>query len=71
MSDLRLKQLPDRNPVKLTITISPDLNRALADYATAYEAAYGQAEPVSELVPAMLAGFLETDRAFIRSRRKH
>jgi hypothetical protein len=69
MADLRLRKLPDRTAVKLTISVSPDLNRALADYASAYEQTYGQAEPVTELIPAMLESFLESDRAFARRRR--
>lgn len=70
MADLRLAKLPDRTPVKLTILVSPDLNRALADYAAAYEAAYGQAEAVTDLIPAMLASFLDSDRGFARQRRR-
>ena len=55
--------------MKITVVISPELNRALGDYAEAYEAAYGQAEPVAELIPAMLSAFLESDREFARARR--
>jgi hypothetical protein len=70
MAELRLAKLPDRTPVKLTISIPPDLNRMLNEYAAAYEQAYGEAEPVSELIPAMLASFLESDRGFARQRRR-
>ena len=69
MSSIKLQRLPDRNPVKLTIALSPELNRALGDYAVAYEATYGRAEAVAELIPAMLAAFLESDRGFVRARR--
>ncbi len=69
MPSIKLRRLPDRNPVKVTIALSPELNRALGDYAEAYEAAYGQAEPVAELIPAMHAAFLESDREFARARR--
>jgi hypothetical protein len=68
MADLKLSKLPDRTPVKLSITITPDLQAALQQYAMAYFAAYGVEEPVAELVPAMLAAFLESDRGFMRSR---
>ena len=68
MPDLKLAQLPDRTPIKLAITITPDLHRALQEYAALYASAYGREEPVAELVPAMLAAFLEGDRAFARSR---
>lgn len=70
MADLKLPRLPDRTPVKLTISIAPDLHRALNDYAAAYETAYGQREAVADLVPAMLASFLESDRGFAKRRRE-
>ena len=70
MADLKLPRLPDRTPVKITIHLQPDLLRALNQYAEAYRETYGEAEPVAELVPAMLASFLESDRAFVQRRRK-
>ncbi|WP_174292811.1 DUF2274 domain-containing protein [Sphingomonas bacterium] len=70
MADLKLPQLPDRTPVKLIVTISPDLHHALIAYAALYAQTYGREEHITELVPAMLAGFLESDRAFLRSRAK-
>jgi hypothetical protein len=69
MSALRLGRLPDRAPVKITIAVPPDLHQALADYADLYRETYGQQEPVQELIPAMLASFLEGDKAFARRRR--
>lgn len=68
MPELKLPKLPDRTPVKLTITVGPDLSRALADYAEMYAAQYGQREAVVDLVPAMITAFLESDRAFLRAR---
>ncbi len=70
MADLKLARLPDRTPVKLTISVPPDLHSALIDYAALYAEAYGREEPVIELIPAMLTSFLESDRAFMRSRAK-
>ncbi|QNQ09640.1 DUF2274 domain-containing protein [Sphingomonas alpina] len=69
MVDLKLARLPDRNPVKLTILVTPDLHQALADYAALYAETYAREEPVTELIPTMLASFLESDRAFTRARR--
>jgi hypothetical protein len=66
---LKLPKLPDRVPVKITISLTPELNQALADYAALYVETYGQPEPVAELIPAMLVGFLESDRAFSRARQ--
>jgi hypothetical protein len=69
MGGLRLARLPDRTPVKITIAVPPDLHQALADYAELYRETYGQEEPVQDLIPAMLASFLEGDKAFARRRR--
>jgi hypothetical protein len=68
MADIKLAQLPDRTPVKLSFSATPDLQQALAEYAALYNRTYGRDEPVSELIPAMLAAFLESDRAFVRAR---
>ena len=69
MAELKLRKLPDRTPVKLTISISPDLHQALGEYTRIYSEAYGEAEPVQELIPAMLASFLDSDRAFAKARQ--
>ena len=67
MGDLKLGKLPDRTPVKLTITIAPSLNRALQAYAELYRETYGQAEPVVELIPYMLESFLASDRNYAKA----
>ncbi len=68
MADIKLPQLPDRTPMKLTISVMPDLHQALTDYAAFYAKSYGRDEPVAELIPAMLGAFLESDRGFVRNR---
>ncbi|RHW18166.1 DUF2274 domain-containing protein [Sphingomonas gilva] len=69
MSELKLPRLPDRKPVKLTIAVLPELHQALLDYAGVYAEVYGEEESVSELIPAMLAGFLASDRVFAKARK--
>ena len=66
---LKLARIPDRTPVKLTIALAPELNQALADYAELYRETYGEAQPVQDLIPAMLASFLDGDKTFARRRR--
>lgn len=66
---LKLRKIPDTTPVKLAILLPPELNEALNAYAAAYQDAYGASVPVAELVPAMLAAFVEGDRDFCRGRR--
>lgn len=68
MAELKLGKLPDRTPVKLTISVLPELHQALADYAALYASTYGREEPIAELIPAMLSAFLESDRSFVRER---
>ena len=66
MTECKLPQLPDRTPVKLTISVVPDQHRRLMDYAAFYRETYGREEAVSDLIPAMLMAFIEADRAFLR-----
>jgi hypothetical protein len=71
MSELKLGKLPDRTPpVKITITVSPDLNQALREYAAIYRETYGKAEAVTDLIPLMLGAFLESDRGFAKARKE-
>jgi len=69
MAELKLAKLPDRVPVRISISVSPDLNLALNDYACVYEEAYGKAETASDLIPAMLETFLSSDKTFARMRK--
>jgi hypothetical protein len=64
MAGLKLAKLPDRTPVKITIAVPPELNQSLSQYAELYTQAYGEIELVQNLIPAMLASFLQSDRAF-------
>ncbi|PQA89667.1 DUF2274 domain-containing protein [Hyphococcus luteus] len=66
---LRIDKLPDRTPVKLTISVDPDLAAALADYAAIYRQTYGEEEKPETLIPAMLENFLGADAGFKRARK--
>jgi|SRR5579871_1394247 len=67
MPELKLAKLPDRSPVKITITVRPELNTALRSYAESYREAYGEEETVAELIPYMLQSFLDSDRNFVKA----
>ncbi|MCF3947816.1 DUF2274 domain-containing protein [Acidiphilium iwatense] len=69
MTELKLAKLPDRTPVKITITVSPELNQALRQYAEIYRATYGAAESVADLIPFMLGAFLDSDKGFAKARK--
>ena len=66
---LRIGQLPDRTPVKLTVSVDPDLASALTEYAAIYAETYGAEEKPETLVPAMLEMFLSSDAGFKRARK--
>lgn len=69
MPELKLSKLPDRTPVRITVSITPDLHAALTAYADAYQVAYGSAESIAELIPYMLAAFIDGDNGFRKARR--
>ena len=66
MAGLKLGKLPERTPVKLTSSLMPDLHQQLLAYVALYTEHYGSEEPLTELIPAMLTSFLESDREFQR-----
>ena len=69
MPDLKLPKLPDRTPLKLSLTILPELHQRLTAYAALDAETYQVEEPLSELIPAMLAAFLDSDRGAAQRRR--
>jgi hypothetical protein len=64
MAELKLAKLPDRTPVKITVSVPPELNKALQTYASVYKETYGQAESVPDLIPFILEDYLRSDRRF-------
>ncbi|WP_083276942.1 DUF2274 domain-containing protein [Sphingobium phenoxybenzoativorans] len=66
---IKLPKLPERTPVRITISINPDLHLALQRYADFYASAYGQNEAVADLIPPILDHFIASDRSFSRGRR--
>ncbi|MEM9054632.1 MAG: DUF2274 domain-containing protein [Pseudomonadota bacterium] len=66
---LRLQQLPDRTPVRLSLSVEPALAAKLHDYAEIYRETYGTKEKPESLIPAMLETFLSGDSGFKRARR--
>lgn len=69
MPEIKLTRLPERAPVKLAITVSPELAADLAFYADLYRKRYDREEPITELIPAMLESFLASDRGFTSARK--
>lgn len=68
MPELKLAKIPDRTPIKLTVSLPPELHLLLSDYVAIYREAYGQEEALCDLVPFMLKAFLDSDRSFAKAR---
>ena len=68
MTELKLARLPDRTPVRVAISVPPDLQKALADYAAIYQQTYGEEQAIADLISHMLSAFLASDRGFAKAR---
>jgi hypothetical protein len=70
MTGLKLGQLPDRVPVKIAITVQPELKKGPDDYAVLYARTYGNEEQIAELIPYMLEAFPKADSGFRKGRKE-
>lgn len=66
---LRIAKLPNLTPVKLNVSLEPEVHQMLEDYARIYRENYGETVKPADLVPSMIAGFLSTDNGFKRARK--
>ena len=66
---LKLSKLPKRTPVKMNIVLNPETHEAMIDYARIYEKTYGSKENIEELIPYIIASFLDNDHVFKRARK--
>lgn len=70
MTRLKLTDLADEKPVRLTLELPARLHRDLAAYALAVNGGDPKGAPtVERLVPPMLERFIATDRGFAKGRR--
>ena len=70
MTRLKLADLADEKPVRLTIDMSARLHRELVAYAIALNDgdAKGASAP-EKLIPPMIDRFIATDRSYAKARR--
>ena len=70
MMKLRIAELTEDKPLKITVELPANIHRDLVAYAEILAAQSGQSisEP-NKLIPLMPARFMATDRAFVRSRK--
>jgi hypothetical protein len=69
MTRLKLSDIADEKPVRLTIEISARLHRELVAYGTVINDGEAQgAPPPARLIPPMIERFIATDRGYARAR---
>jgi hypothetical protein len=68
MAKLRLGSLPDDRPVRITITMSAELQGRLLAYADAWAAETGRTIELPKIIPAIVEQFIRSDRAFARKK---
>lgn len=69
MSKLKLSELQDDTPVKLTIELPGQVHRDLIAYGQALGSQGGRTIEPSKLIVPMISRFMSTDRAFTRVKR--
>lgn len=70
MTKLKLSNIRDDKPVKLTVELPADVHRDLTAYADILSRETQQSlEPVKLIAP-MLARFMATDRGFAKARKE-
>lgn len=70
MTRLKLEDLADEKPVRLTVEMSARLHRELLAYATALNGGDIKGAPTPErLIPPMIKRFIATDRSYAKARR--
>lgn len=66
---LKIGAIPERKPVRITLSLPPDLHAALIDYAAIHAAEFGRKASVNDLAILMIERLLNSDAAFRRARK--
>jgi hypothetical protein len=70
MTRLKLEDLADEKPVRLTVEVSARLHRVLLAYAAVLNGGDAKGAPTPErLIPPMIDRFIASDRSFAKARR--
>lgn len=70
MTRLKLADLADEKPVRVTVELSARLHRDLLAYAVAINGGDAKGAPsIERIVPPMIERFIATDREFAKARK--
>ncbi|PHZ85110.1 DUF2274 domain-containing protein [Paremcibacter congregatus] len=64
MHKLKLGPLPNRTPVKLTVSLPAEIFELLTDYARVFEQTYGAKESCENLIPYIVEAYIKGDSSF-------
>lgn len=70
MTKLKLSNIRDDKPVKLTVELPADVHRDLTAYADILSRETQQSLEPAKLIAPMLARFMATDRGFAKLRKE-
>jgi hypothetical protein len=72
MTRLKLSDIADEKPVRLSVEISARLHRDLLAYAAALNGGDAKGAPTPErLIPPMIERFIASDRSFSKARSRN
>lgn len=69
MTELKITEILDEKPVRMTVALPPDIHRDLLAYAALLSGS-GEAMDPARLVAPMLRQFMMSDKGFARARRQ-
>jgi hypothetical protein len=68
MTTLKIRKIPDRIPVKISLNLPPEVYRDLIKYAEIYKQEHGSVETPQLLASQMIAIFMQNDSGFKRAK---
>ncbi|MEM1381818.1 MAG: DUF2274 domain-containing protein [Pseudomonadota bacterium] len=71
MSKLKLSDIRDDKPIKLSVELPAQVHRDLTVYAEILSAENGQNLEPAKLIAPMLERFMKTDRGFAKLRKEY
>ncbi len=69
MTSLKMKKIPDRTPVKITLSLSPGVHSDLLKYAEIYQHHHGRSEMPQVLAAQMIEIFMQSDSGFRKAKQ--
>ncbi len=69
MTGLKIRKIPDRTPVKITLSLPPEIHSDLLIYAEIYQKEHGSVETPQILAVQMITSFIQSDGGFRKAKQ--